>query len=115
MSRLPARPLLLGLVVSVAAVACSAGNEQRGLACPDRSRVVTLTDIHYPEETCESAVALAENRLQSAFYLKACRQLAPSEPLPSKAVAATVLRCESASTRDGFEGGVVTEIEVCCP
>jgi hypothetical protein len=104
---------IVALVVGTLS-ACTAPEEPRTFACEDSAKVVPLRDTHFPDESCETATKLAETRLTMAFYRKACQQLAPSAGLPGRVRAASVTSCESATKRDGYDGGVVAQIEICC-
>jgi hypothetical protein len=101
--------------------ACTAPEEPeepeapRELSCASPEKVVALLDTHFPDGSCATATTFAETRLTTAFYRKACQQLAPSAGLPGRVEAAVVTHCESATERDGYDGGVVAQIEICCP
>jgi hypothetical protein len=77
--------------------------------------VTHLRDIHYPEASCDGAIAQAETHLTAGYFRKACQQLAPAAGLPAKVSDVYVSACEAASEREGFAGGSVVQIEVCCP
>lgn len=74
-----------------------------------------LRDVHYPEESCDDAIAQAERHLTAAYFRKACQQLAPADGLPGKVSDVYVSACQASSEREGFEGGAVVQIDVCCP
>jgi hypothetical protein len=114
--RVPAKAALAAvfLLASLAGPGCTHSDDGAGVSCGDPAKVVSLANSHYPEMTCESATRFAEQRLTTAYYLKACQQLAPSAGLPSSVEAAAVLSCEPARDVPGFERGVVAQIEICC-
>ena len=98
--------------------ACEGGfgeRRARAFECPSSDRVTHLRDIHYPEASCDGAIAQAETHLTAGYFRKACQQLAPAAGLPSKVSDVYVSACEASSEREGFEGGVVVQIDVCCP
>ena len=118
------RPLRSILSVAIAVFACGLGaaceggfgeRRARAFECPSSERVTHLRDIHYPEESCDGAIAHAETHLTGGYFRKACQQLAPAEGLPAKVSDVYVSACEAASELDGFEGGSVVQIDVCCP
>ena len=119
-----ARPLRSVLAIAIGVFACGLGaaceggfgeHRTRAFECPSSERVTHLRDIHYPEESCVGAIAQAEEHLAAAYFRKACQQLAPASGLPAKVSDVYVSACAAASERDGFEGGAVVQIDVCCP
>ena len=108
-------PAVVAVCAAALLAACARPEESTPFACPEPATTIDLSDIHYPEETCESARQLAEGHLTSGIYRTSCRQLAPASGLPPSAVAASASQCEPASERDGYDGGVVVQIQVCCP
>lgn len=72
------------------------------------TRTATAAGLHYPGETCSSAIARAESSYGSGHYRRACEQAhgeAPDGPVGVEAVTS----CQS---RDD---GVYLDVEVCCP
>lgn len=111
------RPVVVLVCIACAVTAfgaCAPEKERAIPECPDPEKLIELTDIHYPELTCESATELAEGRLTSGIYRTSCRQLAPAAGLPNSVLSATILDCAPASDREGYEGGVVANIQLCC-
>ncbi len=104
--------------VAVGVAACEGGFGERGdraFECSSAARVTHLRDVHYPEESCDGAIAKAELHLTAAYFRKACQQLAPAAPLPRRVRDAYVSSCEPASEREGFERGAVIQVDICCP
>ncbi len=84
----------------------------RSLECPTPEQVTRVDGVQYEGFDCDAAIARAESRLTTAYYRKACEQLAPSAGLPPTALDAFVSRCRPA---DPIEGGAVLDLEICCP
>jgi hypothetical protein len=106
------------VLAGIGIAACEGGFGERGgraFECPSAQRVTQLSDVHYPDEGCDSAISKVEMHLTAAYFRKACQQLAPSAPLPRRVRDAYVSSCEPASERDGFERGSVVQIDLCCP
>jgi hypothetical protein len=74
-----------------------------------------MESVHYPEDGCRAAVGKAEGRLTSGHYRRACEQMAPVAGLPTKVVEVRVTACSEAAALDGYEGGSVVWLDICCP
>jgi hypothetical protein len=98
--------LFLGLSLGLA---CEPG---RSFSCLDPTRIVELEDIHYEGVDCPAAIAVAESRLTTAYYRKACEQLAPGAGLPERVDDAHVAACRPAAEE---AGGSLLGIQLCCP
>jgi hypothetical protein len=91
-------------------LACGPGGPERSFECPAPERVTRVEDVHYEGVDCDEAIASAESRLTTAYYRKACEQLAPRAGLPARVDDAYVESC-----RDADEGGSTLTVELCCP
>lgn len=85
------------------------------LVCRSPRVKTQMAHVHYPQDDCRSAVRKAEGRLASGHYRRACEQVAPAAGLPAKVVEVRVTACAEASSLDGYEGGSVLWLDVCCP
>jgi hypothetical protein len=92
-------------------MACE-GSEPRGFECSNPAQVQELRGVHYEDADCDAATRIAESRLTTAYYRKACEQRSPSEGVPANVSDAYVSRCEPAT---GDVGGSILLIQLCCP
>lgn len=92
-------------------MACE-GADSRSFECADPAKIQELSGIHYEGVGCDEAIRSAESRLTTAYYRKACEQLAPREGVPATVKDAYVSRCDAAADD---AGGSVLDIRVCCP
>ena len=91
-------------------LACGPSGPERSLECAAMTQVTRVEDVHYEGVACDSAIAGAESRLTTAYYRKACEQLAPRDGVPPRVLDAYVVRCSPAD-----EGGSMLTIDLCCP
>ena len=103
--------LALAAAVSLSlGLACGPGAPERSFDCPASERVTRVEGVHYEGVPCEAAIAAAESRPGTAYYRKACEQLAPDAGLPGPVDDAYVASCRPAD-----DGGSILTIELCCP
>jgi hypothetical protein len=84
--------------------------EPRSFECANPDQVQEIDGVHYEDLDCDAAIQTAEARLTTAYYRKACEQLAPSEGVPDRVTDAHVAHCQPAE-----EGGSIVDILLCCP
>ena len=85
------------------------------LVCRSPRVATRMEHIHYPEDDCRAAVGKAEDRLSSGHYRRACQQTAPAAGLPTKVVEVRATACVDAASLEGYEGGSVLWLDICCP
>ena len=101
----------LGLAASLClGLACGPTAPERSFECPAPERVTRVEGVHYEGASCDAAIAAAESRPGTAYYRKACEQLAPDAGLPGPVSDAYVASCEPAD-----DGGSILTIQLCCP
>jgi hypothetical protein len=101
----------LGLAASLClGLACGPTAPERSFECGAPERVTRVEGVHYEGVSCEAAIAAAESRPGTAYYRKACEQLAPDAGLPGPVTDAYVTSCEPAP-----DGGSILSLELCCP
>lgn len=78
--------------------------------CPPAQTVATVADLNYPEQDCAEATVIAEGKLDSGHYRRACQASDDTTALPAGVLAARVTDCRSTDGR-----GVFLDVEICCP
>ena len=80
--------------------------------CASSAQVTHVADVHYEGVDCDVAIENAESRLSTAYYRKACEQLAPRKGVPPQVEDAYVSACRPT---DEPEAGSMLDIDLCCP
>ncbi len=78
--------------------------------CLSGEAATSVTNLNFPDQSCETATALAEDRLTSLHYRRACQTLDQESLLPATVSRAEVTKCLATDGR-----GVFLDVEVCCP